>query len=493
MKPWHAASAVLFTCRVICRVWAQRCVAEACSSSSDFHGGNPETGHALLQTRHSKIQTMLTGFVSRAAVSTTFSATVDPDSVGSTATLDEAGFKAVADLCCAADMDTFIRRVIESLNLKLCHEAGLLGLVPWYTCPQERSAEWARNQWKVPAMFVKWGSAGVTKTYAQLVKNLKDSTPPVPCSFVAVPGKCVPFAPECSAPPGTWGNPTAHRRRGCLKPIVKSPPQNTTTTTSATNIVKTTTPYVGEVGMATTTLWASTTPQATTSLAEKTTKPMPPNMPPTGDDLSSGGMTFTTSKPVLSPSQTTTTLLQLSTTPQTSLQNTTTLTTQCTLCVPLQAVPENLVPVLKLHNFYRCMHGVPYLLWNSLIANFSQATADRIAASGMFQHSAPSERMGVAGFASLGENLAEVQGLPHEAVRTWYDEIKATDGGLQNQFNANSKHYTQVIWKGSLEVGCGANGVVLVCNYGVPGNVAGQYQHNVLAPVKNETECTYVF
>jgi len=55
-------------------------------------------------------------------------------------------------------------------------------------------------------------------------------------------------------------------------------------------------------------------------------------------------------------------------------------------------------------------------------------------------------------------------------------------------------HFTQVVWKNSTELGCGAaqgvktfqgnqyNAFYVVCQYGPAGNVIGQFDDNVIKP-----------
>jgi len=68
-------------------------------------------------------------------------------------------------------------------------------------------------------------------------------------------------------------------------------------------------------------------------------------------------------------------------------------------------------------------------------------------------------------------------------VGMWYDELEKFNfrsGG----FSMKTGHFTQVVWRGTREVGCGksqCNGLdVWICQYDPPGNVEGQYRQNVL-------------
>merc|ERR1719271_138562 len=85
--------------------------------------------------------------------------------------------------------------------------------------------------------------------------------------------------------------------------------------------------------------------------------------------------------------------------------------------------------VLKAHNKYRCMHGVPLMTWDSKIAQIAQSWADR----GQFDHG------GMDGYPGgrLGQNLAMGAG-PAASVQMWYSEIKNTNGGRVNGFSMNT-------------------------------------------------------
>ena len=65
----------------------------------------------------------------------------------------------------------------------------------------------------------------------------------------------------------------------------------------------------------------------------------------------------------------------------------------------------------------------------------------------------------------------------------WYGEVKQyafPDGG----FSMETGHFTQVVWRGTTQLGCGVSTCrgmdIWVCEYDPPGNVQGQYRQNVL-------------
>ncbi|HEY0253826.1 MAG TPA: CAP domain-containing protein [Kofleriaceae bacterium] len=130
------------------------------------------------------------------------------------------------------------------------------------------------------------------------------------------------------------------------------------------------------------------------------------------------------------------------------------------------------------HNAVRAKHCAPPLTWNPKIAAVAQKWADSLRDQGC--------KFGHSGNQEYGENLAAgTAGAldPEATVKMWYDEIslyKFPDGG----FSMQTGHFTQVVWKGTTEVGCGhstCNGNdIWVCNYAPFGNVEGEYRANVL-------------
>jgi len=130
------------------------------------------------------------------------------------------------------------------------------------------------------------------------------------------------------------------------------------------------------------------------------------------------------------------------------------------------------------HNRVRATHCAKPLTWSPKLADVAQKWANALRDKGcVFGHSG----------GQYGENLAAgTEGVldPEATVKMWYDEIekyKFPDGG----FSMQTGHFTQVVWRGTTQVGCGhvscKGNDIWVCNYDPAGNWEGQYRENVLA------------
>jgi hypothetical protein len=89
----------------------------------------------------------------------------------------------------------------------------------------------------------------------------------------------------------------------------------------------------------------------------------------------------------------------------------------------------------------------------------------------------------------FGENLAAGTGDSYDiaaAIKSWTDEVSQYDPS-----NPVPSHFTQVVWKGTTQVGCAVqmcNGIFsssygqakfFVCEYSAQGNIIGQFAQNV--------------
>jgi pathogenesis-related protein 1 len=126
--------------------------------------------------------------------------------------------------------------------------------------------------------------------------------------------------------------------------------------------------------------------------------------------------------------------------------------------------------ILKQHNEIRAKLGSPELVWNCDLANKAQEWAAR----GVFEHRTT----------SLGENLFVYTNaaIPvGTAIGTWMSEQPSWNNATGTcAAGKECGHYTQIVWKKTLRIGCGVNRtltgnwkVMLVCNYDPAGNVTG--------------------
>ena len=137
--------------------------------------------------------------------------------------------------------------------------------------------------------------------------------------------------------------------------------------------------------------------------------------------------------------------------------------------------------VLAAHNRERARLSLPSMRWNNELAADAKRWSDYLARSGRFEHSSDSPDQ-----APQGENLwAGTPGhyQPEAMVGLWVAEKRYFKPGV---FPANSRtgkvedvgHYTQVMWRGSRQLGCalsrGQAEEVLVCRYSDAGNVLGE-------------------
>ena len=137
--------------------------------------------------------------------------------------------------------------------------------------------------------------------------------------------------------------------------------------------------------------------------------------------------------------------------------------------------------LLAAQNRARADMGARPLQWNDQLAKDAKVWADKLAATGRFEHS-PDEP----GIEPQGENLwAGTPGSypPESMIGLWVAEKRDYNPGVfpnnSRSGNVNNvSHYTQIVWRETTHVGCsmtrGRSEEVLVCRYSSPGNVIGQ-------------------
>ncbi|KAF8516969.1 PR-1-like protein [Hysterangium stoloniferum] len=142
--------------------------------------------------------------------------------------------------------------------------------------------------------------------------------------------------------------------------------------------------------------------------------------------------------------------------------------------------PGDIALYLSTHNAARAAHGASPLTYSQSLAAKAQQWVDGC----VFKHSG-----GTLG--PFGENLAAGTGDGYgikEAIASWTGEA--------SEYNSNNpvpSHFTQVVWKGTKEVGCAlknCNGIFdssfglahfYTCEYSPQGNVLGEFDANVQA------------
>ena len=136
---------------------------------------------------------------------------------------------------------------------------------------------------------------------------------------------------------------------------------------------------------------------------------------------------------------------------------------------------------LDAHNNYRAKHHVVKLVLNQELCDIAQKYAEELARTGNFAHSGNSFHDD-----NMGENLFACYGMKITGkmmTDDWYNEV--------NQYNFNNPgyisgtgHFTQIVWKGSKQVGFGyaqaRDGYYYgVANYYPAGNFIGEFEDNV--------------
>jgi uncharacterized protein YkwD len=116
---------------------------------------------------------------------------------------------------------------------------------------------------------------------------------------------------------------------------------------------------------------------------------------------------------------------------------------------------------------------LPPVTWNETVAATAQAWAEHLRDTqncGLVHDTA----------SGYGENLAAGSGkmTPTTAVNLWAAEKANYTYSPKYAFMSNTGHYTQIVWRTSVEIGCGSatcgNTTVICCRYSPPGNYIGK-------------------
>ncbi|MCI5224141.1 MAG: SCP-like extracellular [Candidatus Electrothrix sp. AR4] len=134
------------------------------------------------------------------------------------------------------------------------------------------------------------------------------------------------------------------------------------------------------------------------------------------------------------------------------------------------------------HNTWRSKTGVPDLKWSDKLADAAQKWADQLAQSSCsMKHSMGKygENIYMASEATNSDGSTTMQKITaQDVVDSWGNEIKDYDYE-ENSCHSVCGHYTQVVWKSTTEVGCGAavcgdKSQIWVCQYTPRGNMVGE-------------------
>ncbi|VVB02115.1 unnamed protein product [Arabis nemorensis] len=122
------------------------------------------------------------------------------------------------------------------------------------------------------------------------------------------------------------------------------------------------------------------------------------------------------------------------------------------------------------HNQARSAVGVGPMQWDERIAGFARSYAEQLRGDCRLIHSG----------GPYGENLAGSSGdlTGIRAVNLWVNE-KANYNYPTNTCNGECRHYTQVVWRNSVRLGCAKvrcnnGGTIISCNYDPRGNYVNQ-------------------
>lgn len=148
--------------------------------------------------------------------------------------------------------------------------------------------------------------------------------------------------------------------------------------------------------------------------------------------------------------------------------------------------------ILARHNEYRALHGVPPLRWSDAIAKYAESRArtraqeEGLSAGHSGLASGYGENLYWGGSSGAGSAVPSAKAIVEQATQSWYNELKDYSYASPG-FSPQVGHFTQMVWKGTTEVGCAVLNVkgsqwletYVVCDYQPPGNVVGQFPANV--------------
>jgi uncharacterized protein YkwD len=142
--------------------------------------------------------------------------------------------------------------------------------------------------------------------------------------------------------------------------------------------------------------------------------------------------------------------------------------------------------MVNYHNQKRAEVGNGNVSWSTQIAQYAQQRADQIARTKQLAHLPQGQNPYGENLASGGSTGGVVVYTVINACDGWYSEKAKMPRNARTMtfdlFNKGVGHYTQMVWKGSTQIGAGISQyqqgaftmTVVVCCYNPPGNVINQ-------------------
>ncbi|KAI4295271.1 hypothetical protein L6164_035334 [Bauhinia variegata] len=129
------------------------------------------------------------------------------------------------------------------------------------------------------------------------------------------------------------------------------------------------------------------------------------------------------------------------------------------------------------HNRARAQVGVGPMIWDERVASYARNYLNQLRGSCKMVHS----------HGQYGENLAWSSGdlSGTAAVNMWVGEKPHYDYWSNSCVGGQCLHYTQVVWRNSVRLGCAkvrcydGRSTLISCNYDPPGNYIGQRPYDV--------------
>ena len=143
--------------------------------------------------------------------------------------------------------------------------------------------------------------------------------------------------------------------------------------------------------------------------------------------------------------------------------------------------------ILSNHNYHRKRHQVDELEINKELETVAQSYSQYLSSIDAIKYS-ENEKYGE-NIYLINTNNKDINNIGEKVSQKWYEEISNYDF-INHNYNYNNintpetRHFTQLIWKETKFIGCGAscnknNNCFIVCNYYPPGNNLNEFKNNV--------------